>query len=77
MSSTTLPVDGKKVRQYRVNPQFGGGISQYTLADRASLSRSYIADIEAGRRQPRFLAARSIAEVLGVTVDDLLVSDDA
>ena len=70
--SDTVPIDGDKMRQFRLDPTLGGGVSQYGLARRASLSRGFISDIELGRRQPRMLAARSIAEALGVTVADLL-----
>jgi len=47
------------------------GLSQYEVARRSGLSRSFISDLEAGRRQPRPLAARSLAETLGVEVQDL------
>lgn len=74
-SSGVVPVDGKKVRYYRDHGGYGGSMTQYTLAKRTHLSRSFIADIEQGRRQPRRLAAQAIAEALGVTIDDLLVDD--
>ena len=70
--SDTVPIDGAKMRRYRDTVVGGGKVSQYTLARRTSLSRSFISDIENGRRQPRMLAARAIAEALGVTVDDLI-----
>ena len=71
--SDTVPFDGRKVRFYRNHSSYGGGMSQYAFAKKCQLSRSFIADIEQGRRSPRPLAAQSIAEALGVTIDDLLV----
>ena len=52
-------------REYR-------GMSQATLADAAGLSQAYIAQIETGKREGRVDAYRAIANVLRVTVDDLI-----
>ena len=68
MAQSTIPIDPEKFHYMR---KVYVDISQYTLAERAGLSRSFVADIEKGRRQPRELAARALAEALGVTVDDL------
>lgn len=69
MSQSTIPVDPQKFK--RLRKERDPELSQYDLAKKAGLSRSFISDIENGRRQPRALAARSIAEVLGVSVEDL------
>ena len=48
------------------------GWTQQTLADRALISRTYIAELEAGRKRPRPLVARALATALGVSVEALL-----
>lgn len=59
-------VNGVKVwREYR-------GLSQATLADAAGLSQAYIAQIETGKREGRVDAYKAIANILEVTVDDLI-----
>jgi len=67
MSQATIPIDPEKFLRAR-NALF---LSQYELARRSGLSRSFVSDIEKERRQPRALAARALAEALGVTVEDL------
>jgi DNA-binding XRE family transcriptional regulator len=71
MSQATVPIDPKKFWQARDN----ANVSQYTLARNSGLSRSFVSDIENGRRQPRSLAAESLAKALGLTVEDLCISD--
>jgi len=65
--ATTIKTDPTRLRALRKR----WGLSQYEVARRSGLSRSFISDLEAGRRQPRLLAARSLAETLGVEVSDL------
>lgn len=69
MSQKTIPIDPEKFVQARdlLN------VSQYELARRSGLSRSFVSDIEKSRRLPRALAARALADALGVTVEDLIV----
>jgi len=71
MSQSTVPIDPEKFLRARKNLGGPGGISQYTLARDSGLSRSFVSDIEKGRRQPRELAAQALAEALGMTVQDL------
>ncbi len=59
---------GLRVRQCRD----GKGWTQETLAERASLDRSYIAGIEAGLRNPSIKAMAKIARGLGITLSGLL-----
>lgn len=67
MSQATIQIDPEKFLRAR---KFLG-LSQYELARRSGLSRSFISDIEHSRRQPRALAARALADALGVVVEDL------
>lgn len=46
--------------------------TQYNLAEDAGVSRSFISEIEIGRKQPRALVAKAIAEALHVDLDDLI-----
>ncbi len=48
-----------------------GGMTQYQLADKSGVSRSFISDIERGRRVPRRLAAEALARALGVELSVL------
>lgn len=65
-----VPVNGKRLRAYRKQRDW----SQAHLADRAQVSRSYVAEIERGKKNPRLLYAKALAEALSVTVDDLIGS---
>ena len=47
------------------------GWTQETLAERASMDRSYIAGIEAGPRNPSVKAVGKIAKGLGVRLSEL------
>jgi transcriptional regulator with XRE-family HTH domain len=67
---TKVPVDGTKLRAFRKQLS----ISQYELAKRTGISRSYIADIEQGVKEPRQLAAQALAQGLNVTLGDLVKS---
>jgi len=66
-TASTIPTDPDTLRTLRKRY----GLSQYEVARRSGLSRSFISDMEAGRRQPRLLAARALAETLGVEIEDL------
>ena len=59
---------GKRVRERRL----ALGLTQQELADRAGLHRSYIGEIELGRRNVTLKSVAKIAEVLQVDVASLL-----
>jgi len=59
---------GKRVRGRRL----ALGLTQQELADRAGLHRSYIGEIELGRRNVTLKSAAKIAKVLQVDVASLL-----
>lgn len=71
MSQATITIDIEKFLMYKKRV----GLSQYGIAKVTGLSRSFISDIENGRRKPRELSARAIADALGVTVEDISVQD--
>jgi DNA-binding XRE family transcriptional regulator len=50
----------------------GNGLTQATLARRAGLSRAYLAQIEAGAREPSLAVLRRLAAALELLADDLL-----
>lgn len=58
---------GQRIKKIR-NRQ---GFTQRELATRASISRSYLADVERNRYNPSFETLEKIAEALGVSVDRL------
>lgn len=66
-----VPINGAKLRIYRKTR----GFTQQTLADRAGISRSFVAEIERGAKLPRVPVARSIAEVLAVELATLTLSE--
>jgi transcriptional regulator with XRE-family HTH domain len=45
------------------------GIRQDEMASRMGITAAYLANIEAGRKQPRPSVQRRIADVLGVALD--------
>lgn len=53
------------------------GLTQADLAAAASLTASYVSQIEAGRKSPTVDVYRALAATLGVTVDDLLLQPKA
>lgn len=59
---------GLNVRRVRKE----AGLSQETLADLVGIARSYMSDIEVGRRNPSLSVVERIAEALGVTPLSLL-----
>ncbi|SKB00045.1 DNA-binding transcriptional regulator, XRE-family HTH domain [Caloramator quimbayensis] len=50
------------------------GMTQQELADKSSISRSYLADVERNRYNPSIETLQKIAEALGVSVEDLFKS---
>lgn len=48
------------------------GLTQSALAERASVNRVQIADIEAGRKSGSIETVKKLANALGVAVDDLI-----
>ena len=61
--NATTGIDGAKLRTARVRR----GYSQQSLADRVGISRSYLADMERGRKtNPRVAVLEAIAKSLGV-----------
>jgi len=57
-------VNLRKIRRYR-------DIDQADLARQVGVSPSTFAGIERGERDPKFSVALKIAELLGVTIDEL------
>jgi len=50
----------------------GRGLSQEALSERAGLHRTEIARIELGHTEPRLSTLLILAEVLGISLDDLV-----
>ena len=63
---------GRAVHRQRVKL----GISQEDFADQVGLDRTYVSGIERGIRNPTLLVLLRLAQVLGVSVAQLLESDD-
>ncbi len=59
---------GRNVRQLRE----AKGWSQEDYADRAGIHRTYVSDIERGRRNPTVTVVEKLAEPLGVSSGSLL-----
>ena len=59
---------GKNVRRLRE----GKGWSQEDYADRAGIHRTYVSDIERGKRNPTVSVVEKLAAPLGVRAGDLL-----
>ena len=62
-----VPLNGMKIRTLRKRL----GWTQERLAWDAGCSRSYIAEIERGTRQPRPIVALSLARALDVDVNEI------
>ena len=59
----------KQIRKYRAE----AGLSQAALAKKASLSKAYVSELEAGMgRRPSGDVLLRIADALGVTIADLM-----
>ena len=72
-------MDGAVVRRIivdKVNPvraiREHMNLAQGTLAIQSGISQSYLSEIESGRKPPSAAAAKALAEVLGVAVDDII-----
>lgn len=63
---------GKRVREQRI----ALGLTQQELADLAELHRSYIGEVELGRRNVTLKTAARIARALQVDITILLEQDD-
>lgn len=63
----------RAIRERRVNL----GVSQEELGNRADLHRTYISDIEAGRRNLSLRSLFRISSGLGLSVSDLLKMAEA
>jgi transcriptional regulator with XRE-family HTH domain len=59
---------GRNVRQLRE----AKGWSQEDYADRAGIHRTYVSDIERGRRNPTITVVEKLAQPLGVATGSLL-----
>lgn len=72
----TIPVNGVRLRNRRkATPspfRPGKTMSQNELSTLAQVSRSYIAEIEKGTKQPRALVAHALASALEVELADLI-----
>jgi transcriptional regulator with XRE-family HTH domain len=65
MSPERFAVRLKKIRESR-------GLTQEALAQRAGISRAYLARLEMGRHDPHLSRLRKLAKALGVKVGRLL-----
>ena len=59
---------GKRVRAQRLKMN----LSQEELAHEADSNRTYISDVERGRRNPSIIVVERIAKVLNKSIGDLL-----
>ena len=75
LNADIISLDGGKVRARRLSLRSSGGIgrqmTQKDLATAAYSSRSYINEIESGKKKPRAGRARLIADALGCEIGDL------
>ena len=68
-----LKAVGYAIRQFRNEI----GVSQEELGYRAGLHRTYVSDVERGRRNPTAVTLLSLAHTLGTTPSELLrVAED-
>ena len=67
--SDTASINRSVLKRYRKQR----GHSQQSLADKVGMSRSYLADLERGRKKsPRMTVVERIAQALGIDVNELL-----
>lgn len=64
---------GLNVRRHRL----AAGMTQEELAFRAGMDRTYLSDIERGRRNPTLLTMQDVATPLNLSVANLLEGSDA
>jgi DNA-binding XRE family transcriptional regulator len=51
------------------------GLTQATLAERAGIAQGFLSEIEAGRKSGDVQTLRKIAELLNISLDDLVVPE--
>lgn len=52
-------------------------MTQAQLAEKAGVTRSLIAQYEIGSKTPTIIVAKRIADIFGVTLDDIVRKEDA
>ncbi|RDB63400.1 transcriptional regulator [Gordonibacter sp. 28C] len=62
-----------RVREFRE----GRGLSQSALAELAGVTRQTVISLEKGSYVPSLLFAMNLAEIFGVTVEDLFSKEEA
>ncbi len=60
------PTFGARLRQLRER----ANLSKYALAQKSTVSRSFIGEIEAGKKAPSFDVAVKLARALGVGIEE-------
>lgn len=68
MDSTLKTKFGLRVKALREDR----GLTQYALAPLACVSRTYLADVERGKRNVSLETVGKIAEGLGVSIEELM-----
>ena len=63
---------GSKVRKHRIRK----GLSQYTLAENASVSQSIISSLESDKSIPNSIMLNRIAKELDVDINELLANEN-
>lgn len=58
---------GKKIKELREDQK----LSQERLSDKVDITRTYLSDIERGKRSPSYDIVKKIADALGVSINDL------
>ncbi len=71
MPGRILVIFGQRVREHRL----AHGLTQQELANRAGLHRSYIGDVEQGKRNATLKTMDKIAKALEISVVELLPMD--
>ncbi|HUB06810.1 MAG TPA: helix-turn-helix transcriptional regulator [Myxococcales bacterium] len=61
---------GERIKQLRLHSR-GGKLTQETLAERADISVSFLSMIERGERSAHIDTLASLADALGVSLDEL------
>lgn len=78
--SVTVAVDPRKLRRFRMttpSPTGSGHMRQADLAEKAFISRSYLNEIESGRKDPSLRTAKLIASALGCPLDELIADQES
>lgn len=57
--------------------RYESGMSQSELAEKLGVSRALIAQYETGAKSPNVILANRIAELLGVTLNDMVRKESA